>query len=460
MKNVQVSRAGAVIGQFEPTEVRQGLTVGKFLATDHYWTSGMKGWMPLSQFNEGSAGSITSSASKPKAGKRMTGWLYWRVALVPDKFGYAEWTNRFAVAFLCSFFLMPFCVLFYRVEQMGAGAVIYTPPSSEVSEAHPGKPRSLKPVQGAQKSSQVQHSPQTAKERPAVAIDTKESWNFEEIKAKAEAGDASARFMMGRYFAEVSPSLDESFSWHYKAAMQGHELAQVAVSAAFYLGKGAPKDEIEAYAFWSIAALRNEDARRSLMSMLEHGWLSQEARMKGTKRAEQLLGEIRAGQLLNVAGPTPQASKPPVVLGRPAQPIAVSRASSFEEIKAAAEQGDMMAQFILGDYYSLPVGDIVRDDYVGFSWYLKAARQGLLAAQVKVRTQYSTGMGTKKDYVEAYAWAIVATAGGDEASVKASRDIYLYNLSDAEKRLASRRTEQLSNEIAAEWDARKRRAGK
>jgi hypothetical protein len=101
MKAVQVSRAGAVIGQFEPREVRQGLVAGKFLATDHYWTNGMKGWMPLSQFEQSPAGSITPSAAKLKAGRKLTGWLFWRVSLVPDKMGYAEWTNRFVVAFLC-----------------------------------------------------------------------------------------------------------------------------------------------------------------------------------------------------------------------------------------------------------------------------------------------------------------------------------------------------------------------
>jgi hypothetical protein len=71
----------------------------------------MKGWMPLSQFNEGSAGSITSSASKPKAGRRLTGWLYWKVSLVPDKMGFADWTNRFVVAFLCVFYLLLFWLL-------------------------------------------------------------------------------------------------------------------------------------------------------------------------------------------------------------------------------------------------------------------------------------------------------------------------------------------------------------
>jgi len=117
MKAVQVSRAGAAIGQFEPAEVRQGLIVGKFLATDHYWTTGMNGWMPLSQFNEGSVGASAPSASKPKAGRKLTGWLFWRVSLVPDKMGYAEWTNRFVVAFLCvAILLLLWLLLKYDAE--------------------------------------------------------------------------------------------------------------------------------------------------------------------------------------------------------------------------------------------------------------------------------------------------------------------------------------------------------
>jgi hypothetical protein len=119
MKTVQVSRAGAVIGQFEPAEVRQGLIVGKFLATDHYWITGMKGWMPLSQFNEGSAGSITSSASKPKAGSELAGRPHPRVPLVPDRMAFVPermdfadwWTIRFVMAFI--YVAMLFLVWFF-----------------------------------------------------------------------------------------------------------------------------------------------------------------------------------------------------------------------------------------------------------------------------------------------------------------------------------------------------------
>ena len=71
----------------------------------------MKGWMPLSQFNESPAGSIPPSAAKPKAGRKLTGCLYWKVSLVPDKMGFADWTNRFVVAFLCVFYLLLFWLL-------------------------------------------------------------------------------------------------------------------------------------------------------------------------------------------------------------------------------------------------------------------------------------------------------------------------------------------------------------
>jgi hypothetical protein len=305
MKTVQVSRAGAVIGQFEPREVRQGLVAGKFLATDHYWTTGMKGWMPLSHFNEGSTGDITTPGSKPKTGRRLTGWLFWRVSLIPDKMGYAEWTNRFAVALLCTVFLIPICLFLWAEKFEGAAGIRAEQPHVSWRSSTHDNLRSSSPRITVSNTETSPGAPASAN-RPATTS-TKDVWDFERLGARAEAGDASAQFMLGRYYAEASLNLDESFRWHHKAAMQGHEEAQVAVAAAFFLGKGTPKDEIEAYAFWIMAALQNEDARKSLMSMLEHGWLSQEVRKKGIMRSEQLLGQVRASQLLKEPKSNPEA---------------------------------------------------------------------------------------------------------------------------------------------------------
>ena len=285
------------------------------------------------------------------------------------------------------------------------------------------------------------------------------------FRRSAEQGNHIARNIMGSLYMTgngVERDWAKAVYWYRLSAEQGDADSQSELGARYELGQGVLKDEVEAYAYYKLGGITAGRPPTVRLTILKKK-MAPEAISRGERRARELQREIQAKIAAKSGGNQAtliKESEPPVALERPAQAVAVSRGSSFEEIKAAAEQGDMMAQFIMGDYYSIPVGKVVRDDHEGFRWYLKAARQGMLQAQIKVRTQYSTGMGTKKDYVEAYAWAIVATAGGDEASVKASRDIYLYNLSDAEQRLASRRTEQLSNEIAAEWDARKRRTGK
>ena len=304
MKTVQVSRAGAVIGQFEPAEVRQGLIVGKFLATDHYWTPGMTGWMPLSQFNEGSAGSITPSASKPKAGRKLTGWLFWRVSLVPDKMGFAEWTNRFVVAFLCVVTLL---LLWFLLK--------YDAESAKVSV-------------------RIEMPPRAVAEEPKTVVS----------------------------MAIVQP---------------------------------APIKE----------------------------------------------------------------SKPAVVLERPQSPVAVSRASRFEELKAAAEQGDMMAQFTMGDYYSIPVGRIVQDDFEASRWYLKAARRGVLEAQKKVMTRYYFGKGLENNVIEAYAWSLVAGERDDDAR-KSAWNLFVHRMRPDDMEAGRLRAERLMAEIEAEKNLSQNRLGK
>lgn len=287
---------------------------------------------------------------------------------------------------------------------------------------------------------------------------------FEEVKAKAEMGDASAQHMAGFCYAlelGVKHDMLQAFNWYRKSADQGYAEGLHQVGLCYSKGWGVPKNEVEGYAFICLAAVTNDFARDNLASL--EASISRAEVAAGQKRALELRKEIDAKIATKKAGKQAnpiKESKPPVVLARSEPPVAVSRASSFDEIKAAAEHGDMMAQFIMGDYYSLPVGDIVRDDDVGFSWYLKAARQGLLAAQVKVWSQYCTGLGTKRDYVEAYAWSVIAATGGDEVSRRASQQIYVNMLSRAQEEPARRRREQLSSEIAAEKDARKGRTGK
>ena len=55
-------------------------------------------------------------------------------------------------------------------------------------------------------------------------------------------------------------------------------------------GEGVAKDEIEAYAYWNLAGVRDEDARSNL-AILEMR-MSSDARLLGQQRTKQLQKEI------------------------------------------------------------------------------------------------------------------------------------------------------------------------
>jgi TPR repeat protein len=57
-------------------------------------------------------------------------------------------------------------------------------------------------------------------------------------------------------------------------------------------GRGVPKDEVEAYACWSVAARSHEGAARNL-ELLEKK-ISDQNRLRGEQRAAELLRQIGA----------------------------------------------------------------------------------------------------------------------------------------------------------------------
>ncbi len=81
-------------------------------------------------------------------------------------------------------------------------------------------------------------------------------------------------------------------------------------------------------------------------------------------------------------------------------------------MKKSAENGYEWAQYRLAeDYASCSWGnfEVKYSDYPkAFKWYLAAAKQGNVFAQVKVGYYYMKGIGTKKDLVKAYFWLGIA----------------------------------------------------
>ena len=74
-----------------------------------------------------------------------------------------------------------------------------------------------------------------------------------------------------------------------------------------------------------------------------------------------------------------------------------------------AEQGDVEAQYSLGNMYYRGMG--VPENYAeAAKWYRKAAEQGMAQAQSSLGSMYASGEGVPQDFVQAYKWLILALA--------------------------------------------------
>ncbi len=83
---------------------------------------------------------------------------------------------------------------------------------------------------------------------------------LEEVKAKAQAGDAESEYQLGlRYYNGESVAKDfaEAVKWFGKAAEQGFAPAQSDLGRSYLNGEGVPKDVAEAVKWFRKAAEQN-----------------------------------------------------------------------------------------------------------------------------------------------------------------------------------------------------------
>ena len=78
-------------------------------------------------------------------------------------------------------------------------------------------------------------------------------------------------------------------------------------------------------------------------------------------------------------------------------------APDFDETKAAAEQGDAVAQNNLAVMYALGDG-VPENDAEAVKWYRKAADQGHAIAQSNLGAMYEKGNGVPENDAEAVRW--------------------------------------------------------
>lgn len=102
--------------------------------------------------------------------------------------------------------------------------------------------------------------------------------------------------------------------------------------------------------------------------------------------------------------------------------VVQDREYGLQLLKSAAEAGDPLAQYNLGNHY-------IREDGSDFvpalavNWWEKAANQDLVPAQHNLGSLYAQGMGVQRDLDKARYWYGQAARNGSERSAEALRMI-------------------------------------
>jgi len=98
-----------------------------------------------------------------------------------------------------------------------------------------------------------------------------------------------------------------------------------------------------------------------------------------------------------------------------ASSIAIQAVES--DIQQMAEQGDAVAQAKLGAMYILGRDGVDKDEQKAAEWMLKAAKQGLIEAEVVMAALYDRGMGVPQNVDTATQWYEKAAVKGHGASL-------------------------------------------
>ena len=108
-----------------------------------------------------------------------------------------------------------------------------------------------------------------------VQIALAHAQDFDEIKRKAEAGDARAQYQLGWMYSighGVILSDIETVKWWRLAAEQGNAMAQYGLGHMYFYGKGISQSTTEALRWWRLAAeAGNAEAQYDLGYMYQNG---------------------------------------------------------------------------------------------------------------------------------------------------------------------------------------------
>jgi len=227
---------------------------------------------------------------------------------------------------------------------------------------------------------------------------------YNEVRTKAERGDAQAQFDLGWMYDEgksIEQDSTEAVNWYLKAAEQGLAQAQFTLGVMYHTGQGVVQDETQAARWYRKAADRGDSTAQLLLG-------SRYTDGNGVPKSTE-----EAAKWFRKAADQGEASAQ-FLLGRAYESGAGVPKDNVEALKwyrLAAAQEDADAQAEVGNAFETGLG-VLRDYAEAARWYRKAAGQGQKRAQFRLGAMCSTGQGVERSNVEAVKWLNLSAAQG------------------------------------------------
>ena len=259
------------------------------------------------------------------------------------------------------------------------------------------------------------------------------------IRARAEAGDAEAQFILARLYEQgqgVQSDSRKAEQWLQQSADRGNREAQFHLAELFIHRDSSAFQHQAAELYLKAAAAGHvrAEARAGLLYMLGKGvavnpseairWLRKAAE-KGNAKAQSDLGIVlmHAGKDTEAIQWLQKAAE--AGISRSQNNLGVLLAlgrGQQKDLKAAlkwlseAAQTDTLAQYNLGLLYIRGVG-VMQDEEKGAKWLISSEKLGVEQASLLLGLLYDMGVGVIVSFTEAERWYRTAIDSGNEGAV-------------------------------------------
>lgn len=213
--------------------------------------------------------------------------------------------------------------------------------------------------------------------RQEAGMTEAEQRKFNAVRSSAESDDYQALAELGVMYAMgigTERDIGRAVECLQFASMQGVPSARYFMGVCYIRGEGVLKDEIEAYAYWSLAANQHEEARKQLVALNDQ--FSPVTRKVAKDRVAQLENQLWKSYTDWRDGP--------------------GKVKTYEKIKRMAIAGDAESQVAYSHYFLN--GEFERKDLrQADAWCRKAADQDCAGAFAELASRYLIGRGVEKN---------------------------------------------------------------